>query len=348
MKQSTLVKFFVAIVFAVFCFIAFQTHAAAQVITIKVANWFPVGSKHDLVLKEWSEDLEKRAGGKVKVNYYPAGTLVPAAQQYDAVARGIADVSNAVLGYTMGRFPFSYVLDYPIGWPIESEQGAVPTIIANEFYKKFKPKEFDDVKVLFFHAEPGGFMSTRDRPVTKLEDVKGLKLRCFGTNAKFVSFLGGAPVAMPASEAYDALSKGVVEGIMQPYEALQTFRTGECIKYSTLNTKSAYGGTFVVAMNKRKFNSLPSDVQVIIDKMSEEYILKNGKVWAELTAEGKNWLRKRGVKFISLSPQEEDRWFEKGTKPILDAYVKDMKVRGLPGEEAVKFLLDSLSKYRNQ
>ena len=348
MKQSTLVKFLVAIVFAVFCFIAFQTQAAAQVITIKVANWFPVGSKHDLVLKEWSEDLQNRAGGKVKVNYYPAGTLVPAAQQYDAVARGIADVSNAVLGYTMGRFPFSYVLDYPIGWPIESEQGAVPTIIANEFYKKFKPKEFDDVKVLFFHAEPGGFLSTRDRPVTKLEDMKGLKIRCFGTNAKFVSYLGGAPVAMPASEAYDALSKGVVEGIMQPYEALQTFRTGECIKYGTLNNKSAYGGTFVVAMNKRKFNSLPGDVQVIIDKMSEEYIVKNGKVWAELTAEGKNWLRKRGVKFISLSPQEEELWFEKGTKPILDAYVKDMKARGLPGEEAVKFLLDSISKYKNK
>jgi TRAP-type C4-dicarboxylate transport system substrate-binding protein len=348
MKQSTFIKFFVAVVFGVCCFIAFHNHAVAQVITVKVANWFPVGSKHDLVLKEWSEDLQKRAGGKVKVSYYPAGTLVPAAQQYDAVVSGIADVSNAVLGYTMGRFPFSYVLDYPIGWPIESEQGAVPTIIANEFYKKFKPKEFDDVKVLLFHAEPGGFLSTRDRPVTKLEDVKGLKIRCFGTNAKFVSFLGGAPVAMPASEAYDALSKGVVEGIMQPYEALQTFRTGECIKYGTLNTKSAYGGTFVVSMNKRKFNSLPTDVQAIIDKMSEEYMLKYGKAWVELTADGKTWLKARGVKFISLSPQEEDRWFEKGTKPILAAYVKDMKARGLPGEEAVKFLLDSINKYRKQ
>ena len=139
MKQSTFIKFFVPIVFVVFCFIALQNHAAAQVFTVKVVNWFPVGSKHDTVIKEWCEDLEKRAGGKVKVNYYPAGTLVPAAQQYDAVVRGIADVSNHVLGYTMGRFPFSYVLDYPIGWPIESEQGAVPTIIANEFYKKFKP-----------------------------------------------------------------------------------------------------------------------------------------------------------------------------------------------------------------
>ncbi|MBI5582553.1 MAG: C4-dicarboxylate ABC transporter substrate-binding protein, partial [Deltaproteobacteria bacterium] len=102
--------------------------AADPVATLKVSNWFPVGCQQDVNLQEWGKDLEKRSGGRVKVNYYSAGTLVPAAQSYDATVKGIVDVSNCVLGYTMGRFPFSQVLDLPMGWPV----GPGPTKIANE------------------------------------------------------------------------------------------------------------------------------------------------------------------------------------------------------------------------
>lgn len=341
MKRLSTMYLFVFLFFVVTCLVGTTSFAQEKVITIKVANWFPAGSKHDVILQEWSKDLEKRAGGKVKVTYYSAGTLVPAAQSYDAVVKGIADVGNHVLGYTMGRFPFSQVLDLPIGWP----QGSEATKISNEFYKKFKPKEFDDVKVLLFHGQPGGFLHTKTKPVAKLEDAKGLKLRCFGSNAKFVGLIGAAPVAMPMPDVYDALAKGVVDGLMSSYEALHNFRTGEHIKYSTEDVSTAYSAVFVVMMNKKKFASLPADVQKIVDKMSEEYIEKYGKLWADITTEGKDWLIKRGVKIISLSKEEQARWYEKGSQPLVDAYIKDAKSKGLPGDEAVKFLLDSFKQY---
>jgi TRAP-type transport system periplasmic protein len=321
---------------------AVRSGLAADVVTLKVSNWFPVGHKQDALLQEWGKELEKRSGGKLKVNYYAGGTLVPAAQSYDAVVKGIADVSNHVMGYTMGRFPFSQALDLPIGFP----PGPGPTKIANEFYKKFKPKEFDDVKILWFHAMPYGLVHTKTKPVYKLEDMKGLKLRCFGSNAKFVGNIGAAPVAMPMPDVYDALAKGVVDGLLSSYEALQGFRTGEHIKYTTENLDTAYSAAFVVAMNKQKFAALPPDIQTLIDHMSAEYIEKYAKMWTEIDAAGKDWLIKRGVKIIELNDAEEARWYEKGSKPVVEAYVQEMKAKGLPGDEAVKFLRESFKKYK--
>jgi len=216
MKRLLRIHLLIISVLVVTCMAATSGVAQEKAITLKIANWFPVGHKQDVLLKQWGQELEKRSGGKVKASYYAAGTLVPAAQSYDAVAKGIADVGNQVLGYAMGRFPFMQVLDLPIGFP----SGPAPTKIANAVYNKFKPKELEDVKVLWLHSMPDGLLHTRDKPVRKLEDVQGLRIRCFGSNAKFVGLLGAAPVAIPAPDVYDALSKGVLDGMVWSYEAL--------------------------------------------------------------------------------------------------------------------------------
>lgn len=343
MKRSLRLYLSILLCFAITCMAATMSSAQDKTITIKVASWFPVDGILDNTFRDWGKDLERRAAGKVKVTYYAGGTLVPAPQTYDAVVKGITDVGNHVLGYSMGRFPFSQILDAPIGWP---PHGPEATIIDNEFYKKFNQKEFDDVKVLFLHGQPGGFVHTRSKPVTKLEDLKGLRMRSYGSIAKFVGLLGAVPVAMPMTDVYDALAKGLLDGVMSNYQSLEEFRTGEYIKYTTENLHTAYGATFIVAMNKKKFASLPPDVQTIVNKMSEEYIEKWGKAWKESELSGKDWLMKRGVRFITLSKEEEDRWYEKGSKPIVDEYIKEMKAKGLPGDEAAKFLLDSLKRYR--
>ncbi|MFH0824128.1 MAG: TRAP transporter substrate-binding protein [Pseudomonadota bacterium] len=342
MKRSFGVYLFAFLVLTFSCMAATGGSAAEKVTTIKVTNWFPVGHAQDTLLQAWGKDLEQRTGGKVKVNYYAGGTLVPAAQSYDAVVKGIADVSNHVMGYTVGRFPFSQVLDLPIGFP----PGHGPTKIANEVYRKFKPKEFDDVKILWFHAMPYGLVHTRTKPVKKLEDMKGLKLRCYGSNAKFVGLVGAAPVAMPMPDVYDALSKGVVDGLLSSYEALHGFRTGEHVKFTTENLATAYSAAFVVAMNKKTFASLPPDVQKIVDDMSVEYIEKYGKMWTEIDNAGKDWLAKRGVEFIALSPEEEARWYDTGSKPLVEGYVNEMKTKGLPGEEAFNFIKESFKLYK--
>ena len=341
MKRSSVLKVFVIAMFLSVLIVPFQGHAQEKLITLKVANWFPVAHKQTPLLESWGKDLEKRSNGKVKVNYYPAGTLVPAPQSYDAVTKGISDVGNHVLGYTVGRFPLTEVLDLPLGYP----NNTVPTKLANAFYDKFKPKEFNDVKVLWFHAQAPGIVHTKTKPITKLEDLKGMKMRTYGSNAKLMSLLGGTPVAMPMTDVYDALSRGVAEGLMCAYEATEGFRFGDQLKYSTENYATSYSAVFAIVMNKDKWNSLPPDIQKIIDTMSKEYIEKYAAMWDDIEISGKAYLVKRGNKINTLSKEEEAKWVEKA-QPIFDEYVKKMKEKGLPGDEALKFARDYLKPYR--
>jgi len=214
--------------------------------------------------------------------------------------------------------------------------------MANEYYRRFKPKEFDEIKVLWFHGQGPGFVCMRSKPVYKVEDLKGSKIRTFGGNVKFMSALGAAPVAMPMTEVYEALSRGMVDGLLSTYCSLENRQLGEYIKWVTEDKSTGYTATFIMAMNKRKWNALPPDVQKIIDALSEEYIAKLGSVWDQADLKARSYLAKLGGKCIVLSQEEERRWMEKGGKPVFDDYVQRMKQKGLPGQEALNFTLDFL------
>jgi TRAP-type C4-dicarboxylate transport system substrate-binding protein len=171
-----------------------------------------------------------------------------------------------------------------------------------------------------------------------------MKIRCTGTSAKLVSHLGGTPVAMPQTETYDALQKGVVDGVMNPLEALKGWKIAEVIKSTTLNYESDYSMAFVVAMSKKKWDALPKDIQAIIQKVNEEWIEKTGKVWDEIDKGGLEATKSKGNQVIHLSKQEDERW-AKLVLPILNEYVQSMKTKGLPGDEALKFCQDYIKKH---
>jgi len=172
-----------------------------------------------------------------------------------------------------------------------------------------------------------------------------MKIRCTGMAAKIAAALGATPVAMPMGETYDALSRGVVGASMAPQEALQGWKWGEVVKYTIENFSSSYSTGMFVVMNKDKWNSLPPDIQKIIEQVNEEYIEKQGKTWDEIEKAGRDYTIARGNKIISLSRDENLKW-EKAVKPLLDEYKKNMKDKGLPGEEVLSFYLQTIYKYQ--
>jgi TRAP-type C4-dicarboxylate transport system substrate-binding protein len=232
------------------------------------------------------------------------------------------------------------VADLPLGM----KTGLVASKVINDFYKKFKPKELDEVQVMYLHGHGPGILHTK-KEVKTLEDVKGLKIRCTGMAAKIAGSLGATPVAMPMGETYDALSRGVVDASMAPYEALQGWKWGEVVKFSTEDWGASYSSGMFVVMNKQKWNAIPADLQKIIEKINEEYIEKQGKTWDEIEKAGRDFTVARGNKIISLSPDENRRW-EKAVTPLLDEYKKNMKEKGLPGEEALSFYFQTIYKYQ--
>jgi TRAP-type C4-dicarboxylate transport system substrate-binding protein len=287
---------------------------------------------------EWAKEIEKRTGGRVQITMHYGGTLTPAPGVYDGVVKGISDVGMSVFAYTRGKFPLLEVIDLPLG----AKSGWAATKLINDFNNKFQPKELGEVKVMYLHAHGPGILHTK-KAVSKLEDLKGMKIRCTGMAAKIVSALGGAPVAMAMGETYDALSRGVVEGSMAPTEALQGWKWGEVVKFTTENFGSSYSTGFFVVMNKDKWNALPPDIQKVIEKVNEEWIEKTGKAWDEIDKAGRDFILKLGNKIIPLSQDEDWKW-AKLVKPLLDDYVKAMREKGLPGEESLKFCLEQLYK----
>ena len=138
-------------------------------------------------------------------------------------------------------------------------------------------------------------------------------------------------------ETYDALRTGVAEGATAPIQALKGFRWGEVVKYTILNYGSSYSTGFFVAMNKNKWNALPADIQKIFEQVSAEWIEKTGALWDSTDKDGIKFITDRGNKMLPLSKEEDAKWAAK-VRPLLDGYVKDMKAKGLPGEEALKFV----------
>jgi TRAP-type C4-dicarboxylate transport system substrate-binding protein len=310
--------------------------SAADVIRLKYANFSPPTHGLSVLSDQWCKELEKRTNGRVKVAYFPAGTLVSANQTYDGVVKGIVDIGFSIMSYTPGRMPLSEVIVLPLGY----KTGAQATRMANAFYNKFKPKEYDDVKLFYLHAHGPGFFHTKTA-VNKIEDLKGLRIKSDANTSKVVAAAGGTPTTMPMLETYDALKRGLADGVLLPIETLKGWKFGEVCKFTYVNHGNAYGNGFFIAMNKERWNSMPKDIQQIIDKLNEEWFEKQAKVWNDMDEEGLEFAKSTGQKIVYASPEEEAAMRTRMT-PLFDAYVKSMKEKGLPGDEVLKWCQDYL------
>jgi len=338
MRRLTVLCSIFVLLCAGFALTVAPAYGQAKPIELTYSIFFPAPAPQTQVATDWAKEIEKRTNNRVKITIFPGGTLTAADKCYDGVVKGISDIGMSVFAYTRGRFPLTEVADLPLG----IKSGLVATKMINAYYKKFNPKELKDVKVMYLHGHGPGFLHTKTA-VEKLEDLKGMKIRCTGLAAKIVEKLGAVPVAMPMGETYDSLKRGVVEGSMAPQESLKTWKWGEVVKFTTESWGSAYSTGFFVVMNKGKWNGLPKDVKKIIEQVNKEWIEKQGKNWDDIDKAGREATLAAGNKIITLSKEENMRWAE-AVKTILDGYVKNMKEKGLPGDKALKFYRDELKK----
>ncbi|MGD9818261.1 MAG: TRAP transporter substrate-binding protein [Desulfomonilaceae bacterium] len=305
--------------------------AQEKVIKLKYSNFFPPSHKNSILSEQWGKEIEKRTDGRVKITYFAGNTLTPPTQTYDSVVKGIADIGQSLVGYAPGRFPLTEVLALPLGY----SSGTQATNLTNEFYKKFKPKEFDDTQVMYFHGHGPGLFNTK-KVISSLDDVKGMRIKANAENAAIVSAVGGAPVSLPITETYDGLQKGLIDGVLLPIEPIKGWKFYEKIKTIVENYAMSYTAPIFVVMNKDKWNSLPKDIQDIIVQVNAEWVEKQGKQWTELDKESKEFCIGKGIKMAVATPEQQAETAEK-MKPILAEYVANMKAKGLPGEEALKF-----------
>lgn len=309
------------------------TPAAEQKpITLTYSNFFIPQDAQAKLGEAWSREVEKRSNGRIKINYYPGGKLLKAEQTFDGILKGTCDLGMSAFSYNLGTFPVMEAIDLPLGYP----SGRVATLVINQFYKKFQPKELSQVKVLYLHAHGPGLLHSK-RPVNKLEDFKGMRIRSTGMSASIARALGAVPVAMSQENTYEALLNNQVDATFAPMEVLKAWNQAKVIKYTIDHCCVSYTTGMYLLMNLKKWNSLPQDIQKTFEEVSASWIAKHGEAWDSSDDEGRKYTLSLGNQIVSLPIQEEGRWAD-AIRPVTNNYEKNAAKKGLPGKEYVEMI----------
>jgi TRAP-type C4-dicarboxylate transport system substrate-binding protein len=310
------------------------TTTSPKAIKLTYSNFFPPTHLNSILAERWIKEVTTRTNGAVDIGYFPGGSLTAAAKVYDGVVTGISNIGMSVISYTSGRFPASELVEMPHGYT----SGYVATMVANDFYNKFKPAELKDVHVLYFHAHGPGIVFTTKTPVRKLEDMKGLVLRSTGVGAKIATALGASGYAAAQNEALELMSKGVIQGSLSPREVLEGWKQAEVVKYVTGCYDIGYTANMYVVINQKDWDALPANVQKAMTDVSNEWIEKHAMVWTYYDQSAMDYFRTfPDREVITLPSDEMARWVEK-VKPLVEQYLADLKGKNLPAAEYEAYL----------
>ncbi|MCX5807880.1 MAG: TRAP transporter substrate-binding protein [Proteobacteria bacterium] len=337
-KKLFLVFFAIAFLCSVNLVVPQHSYSQAT-ITLKYANFPPAPTFPCVQMERWKTEVEKRTNGKVKVQTFPGGTLLPAKNIFDGVISGMADIGNFAMSYQPGRFPISEAVDLPVGFA----NARVASLVLFDLIEKYNAKEFEKVKLLtLFTCPPANLMTSK--PVKALKDLKGMEIRVSGTSVDVLKNLGGSPIAMPQSDTPEALQKGVVKGNFSSMEVLKDFNYAAYTPYVTLVNLQVV--SFAVVMNKDKWNALPADVKKIFDDMRREQAEWTGTYVDDHVKEALIWSKQKYKDFqVFELPKSDSAEIPKLMQPIIDGYVKKTNALGLPGDQIVKDINSLKAKY---
>ena len=313
--------------------------AQAPVVTLKFHTFMaPQSNVWINMHKAWMDKVEKESGGRIKFEAYPAmqlgGTPV---QLYDQAKDGVVDIIWTLPGNTAGRFPRVEVFELPF-----MMSNAEATSKAYwEYVQIFAADEFKDVQVLALQVHGPGVIHTADKPIKSVDDMKGVKMRAPTRQVnRLMASLGATPVGMPLPGIPDALSKGTIQGAVIPWEVVPSVKVHELTKFHAEFDPAGgalYTTTFVMAMNKAKYNSMPADLKKIIDNnsgMATSAWL--GKTQQAGDVAGRKSAADRSGNTIFTVGVAEAQNFRRKSRAIEVEWVEDMNKRGFDGKKLLE------------
>jgi len=320
---------------------------AQQSVTLKFHTFMAPQSQVWLSMhKPWMEKVEKDSGGRIKFEAYPAmqlgGTPV---QLYDQARDGVVDVVWTLPGNTAGRFPRVEVFELPF---IMNNAEATSKAYW-EYIQTQAPDEFKETQVIALQVHGPGMFHSVSKVIKSPADLKGMKVRGPTRQVtKLLAALGATPVGMPLPQIPDALSKGTIEGCVIPWEVVPSVKVHELTKFHTefpATGPALYTTTFVMAMNKAKYESLQPDLKKVIDAnsgLATSALL--GKIQQGNDPAGRKAASDRGNTIHTLSAAEAQE-FIKVSQAIDDEWVADMNKRGFDGKKLLQTARELIAKH---
>ncbi len=304
--------------------------AGAQVV-LNASAWVPATHALSVAQKDWCEALEKETRGGVKCNILPKAVAAPLGT-FDAVRDGLADISFASDGYLPNRFVFTQMAEFPfLGKNAEATSVAYLRI----YNKYFAPLgEHRGVKVLGVYSNPGHIFNTK-KPVHTNADLASLKMRIpGGTTAEMAKVLGWNVTLKPATEAYELMSSGVLDGTFITIEAIKSLNLTP-VKHATLVPGGTYHSSQAFIMNQAKYNALSAEHKAAVDKLSGEFATRLFARGYDKNDEiGLAHMKATGVAIVDASPAFVAEIKAK-IQPIEAKWIEAAEARGLKNAKAV-------------
>lgn len=329
--------------------IAAGAAASAAEVTLRIADSFPIG--HFLsegMTKPWMEKVKEKSGGEIDFEYFPAEQLGKAKDMLSLTKTGVVDIGYVGITYTADKLPLSAVGELP-----EAFNAACWGTKA--YWELIKPGAILDqneiapngVRTLFVNVLSPYQIFTASRELTGIDAVKGLKLRATGGAKELaVERLGATPIAMPAPEMREALTRGTVDGILLANSSVPPYGLIPVLKYGTQDMNF---GSFVITymINQDKWDSLSPEVQAILTSASEEIIPEACAMGEERNISDMKDMAAGGIQFVDL-PEADVARVEEVMATIGADWAKDLDSRGRPGTEVLEAFRAALERHKPQ
>jgi TRAP-type transport system periplasmic protein len=316
---------------------AVEASAQVQTRTLRFTAASNKGHPQVLGVEKFAELAAQKSGGKITVRAFPGGSLGPDLQVVSAMQGGTIDLNVMNASLLAGNVKEMAVLDFPYLFNSPEEADAViDGPVGKKLIDKLPAKGL--VGLAYWDL---GFreMHTRNKPIAKADDLRGLKMRVIPTPiyVDFMNATGANAVPMPFTETYTALEQGSIDGMTNPLLNIPDGKYDEVSKHLTL-TNHMYTPQIVI-VSKKTWDKLSEEERKILQDTAVETATYQRKVAREQAAKVLDQLKKAGMTIHELPPEEVAKLRDKA-RPVIEKYKKDL------GEEFVTELYAEVEKVR--
>ncbi|MFN9506247.1 MAG: TRAP transporter substrate-binding protein [Rubrivivax sp.] len=320
---------------------------AQQTVTLKFHTFMsPVSNVWLNMHKAWMDKVEKDSGGRIKFEAYPAMQLGGnPGQLYDQARDGVVDVVWTLPGNTAGRFPRIEAFELP--FMLNNAEATSKAFW--EYTQTHAADEFKDNHTIALHVHGPGMFHSATKPIRSAADLKGMKVRGPTRQVtKLLASLGAAPVGFPLPQIPDALTKGTVDAACIPWEVVPSVKVHELCKHHgefPANMPGLYTTTFVMAMNKARYDGLAPDLKRVIDAnsgMATSAWL--GKVQQGGDIPGRKAAVDRGTTIYTFTKEQAEEFIRLSAQ-VDDEWAADMDKRGFKGKDLLAAARSLIAKH---
>lgn len=282
----------------------------------------PIGTAQVDHMVEWATEVEELTGGRVKITIYDSATICAATDVATNVMQGAVDIGWLYTAYFAGQFPLADVVNLPF-------QGFGDCVATTQMFWDMMEEypalvdEWSEFKVLMLYTNPGMKLVSGGDPITSIADLQGKSIRCpSGAITDLLTEWGANPITMAPPEIYEALEKGVVNGYIFEESGLVKFSLHELSTYYT--DYPMYNGVFGLVMNKESWESLPADLQEIIEgTIGREMSIHAAEIFAADVDAGREKILAAGGEFVEI-PAESLAEFQVAADAYAAGWVEKM------------------------